>query len=106
MRESDTAARLSGDEFVVLLDASPLASTPQRVAERLLEVMRKPYDLNGTVGRQLTLTASIGIAQGMDDTAERLLANADVALYVAKTSGKRPLRDVRGRACSRRRMTG
>ncbi len=88
VRESDTAARLSGDEFVVLLDPSPLASTPQRVAERLLEAMRKPYDLNGTVGRQLTLTASIGIAHGMDDTAERLLANADVALYVAKTSGR------------------
>ena len=88
IRESDTAARLAGDEFVLLLDSSQHDASPELVAERVLEVLREPYELNGKVGRTLSLTASIGIAYGMNSTAEELLADADVALYVAKSSGK------------------
>ncbi|MBV9838291.1 MAG: bifunctional diguanylate cyclase/phosphodiesterase [Solirubrobacterales bacterium] len=89
VRESDTAARLSGDEFVVLLDRSATLDVgPQLAADRLLEVLREPYDLNGKTGRQLSLTASIGVAHGMNETAEELLANADIALREAKLQGK------------------
>src|SRR5581483_8791521 len=89
VRDSDTAARLSGDEFVVLLDGSTTLDVgPQLVAERLLEVLREPYDLTDHIGRQLTLSASIGLAHGLDDSAEELLADADIALREAKSRGK------------------
>jgi diguanylate cyclase (GGDEF)-like protein len=88
VRESDTAARLAGDEFLVLLDGSTLDVAPELVAERLLEVLREPYDLRAQIGRQLSVNASIGLAYGQRASAEELLADADVALYSAKTAGK------------------
>ena len=65
MREGDTAARLGGDEFVVLVEGSVLDAGPELVAERVLEVLRQPYDMNKEIGRQLAITASIGIASGL-----------------------------------------
>ncbi len=88
VRESDTAARLAGDEFLVLLESSPLDPSPQLVAERLLAALREPYKLDADRARQLPLTASIGIAYGMHANAEQLLADADIAMYAAKGSGK------------------
>ena len=88
VRGSDTAARLAGDEFLVLLDCQTLDAGAELVAERLLDVLGEPYDLGEQIGRRLTLTASIGLAHGQDISAEQLLANADVALYAAKTAGK------------------
>ena len=88
VRESDTAARLAGDEFLVLLEGSALDAGPELVAERVLDVLREPYDLNDQIGRQLSVTASIGVAYGQRASAEELLADADVALYAAKTAGK------------------
>jgi len=88
LRNGDTAARLSGDEFLVLLECSTPETGPQ-LAERLLDVLREPYDLEATVGAcQLRTTASIGIAYGQRTSAEQLLADADVALYAAKAGGK------------------
>jgi diguanylate cyclase (GGDEF)-like protein len=88
VREGDTAARLSGDEFVVLVEGSALDAGPELVAERLLEVLRQPYEMNGQSGRQLSLTASIGVAFGERANAAELLRDADVALYEAKSAGK------------------
>ena len=88
VREGDTAARLGGDEFVVLVEGATLAAWPELVAERLLEVLRQPYDLNGHAGRELTLTASVGVAWGMRDSADALLRDADLALYQAKAAGR------------------
>ena len=88
VREGDTAARLSGDEFVVLVEGSALDAGPELVAERLLEVLRRPYEMEGQMVRQLSLTASIGIALGERASAAELLSDADVALYEAKAAGK------------------
>jgi diguanylate cyclase (GGDEF)-like protein len=88
VRDGDTAARLGGDEFVVLVEGSTLDAGPELVAERLLEVLRQPYDMNGKIGRELSLTASVGIAFGVRDSAEELLRDADLALYAAKAAGK------------------
>src|SRR6202042_1078866 len=84
VRAGDTAARLAGDEFVVLLEASTLDVGPELVAQRVLDVLREPYDLTDEIGRELSVTASIGVAYGRHETAEELLADADVALYAAK----------------------
>jgi diguanylate cyclase (GGDEF)-like protein len=88
VREGDTAARLSGDEFVVLVEGSALDAGPELVAERLLEVLRQPYEMDGQTGRPLSLTASIGIALGEHANAAELLSDADIALYEAKAAGK------------------
>jgi diguanylate cyclase (GGDEF)-like protein len=88
VRESDTAARLAGDEFLVLLDTARLDCAPELVAERLLEALREPYPLSSAGGRAVSPTASIGIAIGRDQSAEALLADADAAMYAAKSSGK------------------
>jgi diguanylate cyclase (GGDEF)-like protein len=88
VREGDTAARLSGDEFVVLVEGSALDAGPELVAERLLEVLRQPYEMDGQMVRQLSLTASIGVALGERANAAELLRDADVALYEAKAAGK------------------
>ena len=88
VRAGDTAARLAGDEFVVLLEASTLDAGPELVAERVLDVLREPYDLTDEIGRDLSVTASIGVAYGKQETAEELLADADVALYAAKEAGR------------------
>jgi diguanylate cyclase (GGDEF)-like protein len=88
LRDGDTAARLGGDEFVVLLEAGDLDAGPELVAERLLELLRRPYEVPRAHGRCLSLTASIGIALALDGTADELLHAADLALYRAKTAGR------------------
>jgi diguanylate cyclase (GGDEF)-like protein len=88
IRDADTTARLGGDEFVILLDGSTLDAGPELVAERLLEVLRQPYDVSEELGRQLSVTGSIGIAVGINVTADELLRNADLALYAAKAAGR------------------
>jgi diguanylate cyclase (GGDEF)-like protein len=88
VREGDTAARLGGDEFIVLVEGSTLDAGPELVAERLLEVLNEPYEINGAGRGQLAVTASIGIAFGLREDADELLRDADTALYEAKATGK------------------
>jgi diguanylate cyclase (GGDEF)-like protein len=84
LRDADTIGRLGGDEFVVLIDG---AVSPELVAERLLEVMRQPFDLDGA-SMPLIVNVSVGIAVGGRMNPEDLLRDADVALYQAKAAGK------------------
>jgi diguanylate cyclase (GGDEF)-like protein len=90
MRESDSIGRLGGDEFVVLVDGTTMDAGPELVAERLLEVLREPFAIEGRPGcpTSLTLTASIGIAAGNRPSASELLRDADIALYQAKAADK------------------
>ena len=88
MRESDSVGRLGGDEFVVLVDGATMDAGPELVAERLLSVLRAPFELEDFPHGSLTLTASIGIAVGLRPSATELLRDADIALYAAKTAGK------------------
>jgi diguanylate cyclase (GGDEF)-like protein len=90
LRESDTVARLGGDEFVVLAEGMALAAGPELVAERLLEVLAEPFELNELGPSQIpvTVSASIGIAVGPRESSEELFRDADVALYRAKEAGK------------------
>jgi diguanylate cyclase (GGDEF)-like protein len=88
MRESDSVGRLGGDEFVVLVDGAASDHGPEIVAERLLEVLRAPFELEGSPSGPLTMTASIGMALGTRSSAAELLRDADIALYEAKAAGK------------------
>ncbi len=88
LREVDTFGRLGGDEFIVLLEDDGRSALPELVAERLLEVLREPFHLDVLGDGALSLTASIGIAQGDRASGQDLLRDADIALYEAKTAGK------------------
>jgi diguanylate cyclase (GGDEF)-like protein/PAS domain S-box-containing protein len=79
-----TIARLGGDEFGVLLEDTT-AARAVRMAEVLLEGLAPPVVLRD---RDLTPTASIGIALAAGEDADTLLRNADTAMYAAKRQGK------------------
>jgi diguanylate cyclase (GGDEF)-like protein len=88
LRDSDTVGRLSGDEFVMLVDSAGLDVAPELVAERILDVLRQPIELPPPALSPISVTASIGIASGLSVSAEDLLGDADLALYKAKAAGK------------------
>lgn len=87
LRASDTASRLGGDEFAVLIEDTTDTNGGILVAERILQILRKPVDISG---RNVFVGASIGIAVSSDlaSTPVTLLRNADVAMYMAKSQGK------------------
>ncbi|MDQ1363877.1 MAG: hypothetical protein QG652_1739, partial [Pseudomonadota bacterium] len=86
IREEDTLVRLGGDEFALLL----CKITPENAlhfAERMLIALSLPASYED---RQLTISASVGIAQTQPDLAPaELLRNADLAMYEAKRLGKK-----------------
>ncbi len=84
---SDTIGRLGGDEFVVL--AGPEAARrPRLLADRLLATCALPFHSPTLPGTAMQITASIGIATDLSASAGELLADADIALYRAKATGK------------------
>jgi diguanylate cyclase (GGDEF)-like protein/PAS domain S-box-containing protein len=88
LRASDTVGRLGGDEFVILAEGVSLAAGPLLVADRIREVLAKPFTVEGYEGLPITVTASIGIATGDRPSAQELLRDADIALYRAKAAGR------------------
>ena len=84
LRRGDTAARIGGDEFAILLGDLGNPGRAALVAERVIAALGEPFTV---LGREVFVSASIGIAQGQDD-ADDLLRNADVAMYQAKRSGE------------------
>lgn len=86
-RESDTLARIGGDEFTLIL--SGIRSTPDavEVAENLLETLTSPFTIDGHLIR---IGASIGISLFPEHAVEgdELIQLADFAMYAAKRSGK------------------
>lgn len=86
VRASDTPARLSGDEFVVILEEIGAGEETACIAAKIVAAMRAPF---ATGAGMLAVTASVGVAlwrPGQDEDA--LLAAADGALYVAKANGR------------------
>ena len=90
LRPGDTVARLGGDEFTVLIEGASDAAYAARVSERIIEVLRKPFFLDG---QEMIVGASIGIALINatfieHGSAEGLMRDADIAMYEAKRRGK------------------
>lgn len=86
-RESDTIARIGGDEFVILCEDIEDLPGATKVAERILEIMDEPCTIDRTT-TALTLSAGIAFSPRGIETPELLLQNADLALYRAKESGR------------------
>lgn len=91
VRPEDTVARLGGDEFVVLADCSHGAGSASAIADKLLAALNVPFTVGTETGSHTIYpSASIGISlYPQDDSVpERLLQDADCALYSAKRDGK------------------
>ena len=86
LRGRDTAARIGGDEFGILIRTSDRVEV-EAIANRILAAVSEPIDLGD---HRLTVAASMGIAfaEGRKTTADELLRSADVAMYMAKARGK------------------
>ena len=86
LRAEDTVARFGGDELVVLSEHVAGAAGGALIAERILEQLRAPIELDG---EEVTLSASIGICVAPVEGAHRdeLLRTADAAMYQAKAAG-------------------
>ncbi len=86
IRQSDTIARVGGDEFAMLVPGLDNTETAEALAQKVLDNLARPFALRG---RRIQIHASIGIAifpvHGSDG--ETLLANADRAMYQAKLQG-------------------
>lgn len=87
LRPGDTVARLGGDEFAIVLERLGDVTEATRVAERVHQILRDPFDLRGI---EVSITTSIGIAVGDQSYAEPgdVLRDADTAMYRAKAAGK------------------
>lgn len=88
VRSADTPARLGGDEFAVLLEEIYTQEQVETLAQRVMEALSEPFVIEG---KTVPAGASIGIAidTARASSAEVLLRNADVAMYLAKERGKR-----------------
>jgi diguanylate cyclase (GGDEF)-like protein/PAS domain S-box-containing protein len=87
LRADDTPARLGGDEFAALIENVWGPDGVEDTAQRILTALAAPIPVEG--GQTLTAVASIGITTTPEaDTADDLLRQADLALYVAKGAGK------------------
>ena len=87
LRDGDTVARISGDEFAAILGDLARPDDAALVAQKIIERLAAPVHIQG---QEFVVTASIGIATfpADGDSAETLLAAADAAMYRAKQSGR------------------
>jgi diguanylate cyclase (GGDEF)-like protein/PAS domain S-box-containing protein len=85
VRDEDVVARLGGDEFVIVCMEPAGEAGIAEIAQRIVDVLAEPFSVGA---RELFATASVGVAVGgAGATAERLLRDADAAMYRAKDGG-------------------
>ena len=87
IRETDTVARIGGDEFVIISSSLPEISIAERIAHSLIRQISRPIHIRQI---EVAVSASIGISLYPDDgtTAEELIRTADQAMYQVKREGK------------------
>ena len=87
VRETDTVARLSGDEFAVIATHLKTHDATCHMASKIIDAFKDPFEIEGN---ELAIGVSIGIAtlSNQVDHPTKLMANADIALYQAKCNGR------------------
>jgi diguanylate cyclase (GGDEF)-like protein len=87
LRQTDTICRIGGDEFALLISDVSLKETVKIVAKRIIDVLNKPFTLNGL---KEVMTASLGIAIYPEDgkSLRTLMKHADMAMYEVKKRGR------------------
>ncbi|MEO8425418.1 MAG: diguanylate cyclase [Actinomycetota bacterium] len=88
LRAADTLARQGGDEFVILCEDIHALADALTLAERLVHCLDDPIELSG--GTKVDIGVSIGVTIALDQArdAERLIRDADTAMYGAKQAGR------------------
>lgn len=91
VRETDTVARMGGDEFVVVMPEFRSLEDVEHCAKQIIRSASQPVEIGG---RKISLTVSVGAAVFPEGgrTAEDLLRNADAAMYTVKDSGRNSFR--------------
>ncbi|AOO66693.1 cache domain-containing protein [Sulfurospirillum halorespirans] len=87
VRETDTVARLSGDEFIVLLDGCKDVSDIFIAIKKLVNAFQEPFCL-GNESFKITMSIGVSVYPNDGETASKLLKNADIAMYKAKSKGR------------------
>jgi diguanylate cyclase (GGDEF)-like protein len=87
LRQSDTAARIGGDEFTIILQDVARPDEAAHVAEKILDLLASPFTIHG---KQLSITASIGLSTcpAANADIEEIIRQADLAMYRSKDTGK------------------
>ena len=87
IRSADTVARISGDEFVMLMEDVQTPEAIIQVVEKILHAMDRPFLVSG---QSIRVTASLGVSLFPDDgeNGSMLMRNADAAMYLAKSEGR------------------
>ncbi len=88
MRQSDTVARLSGDEFVMVLTAVERSAECIKVVERLIERIAAPLTLANGATVEISVSIGLAMSPAHGKSPDVLLRRADQAMYTAKTAGK------------------
>jgi diguanylate cyclase (GGDEF)-like protein len=107
VRQVDTVARLGGDEFAIIQVTMERPEDAAVLATRILTAFGNPFDVEG---HHIMVGTSIGVAVAPADgtSSEKLLKNADIALYLAKAEGRGTVRffepEMDARIQSRRRL--
>ena len=85
--DKPVVARLGGDEFTVLVPAAAEAENAELLAMRMVKVLGHPFSLQG---QEIVIAASVGVTMFPDDgrDPDKLLRNADLAMYAAKENGR------------------
>lgn len=87
VRETDTVARLAGDEFVIVLEGLSAAEEALAVARKIVDAMAREFTVCG-VARRVTTSIGIAVRNTDEEDAQLLLRRADDALYQAKSAGR------------------
>jgi diguanylate cyclase (GGDEF)-like protein len=87
VRDSDTVARMGGDEFTIILCNTNAPNATDHVAKKIIDALNQPFMING---KSCSVSASIGVAiyPKHGKTSEQLIEIADAAMYLAKNDGK------------------
>ena len=93
IRRTDTAARVGGDEFCIIIEDLKADESIEDVAKKLLQSLAAPFEVRG---REVKISASIGISLFPQhaDSPEEMVVKADKAMYAAKHAGKNSYRMV------------
>ena len=94
LRESDLAARIGGDELMVVLTALQGLEEAREIAEELRRVAQDPVP---TPAGEMRVTLSVGVALALpDESLDALIARADAAMYAAKQQGRNQVVTIAG----------
>ena len=87
IRETDTVARIGGDEFIIILSSVPELEVVERIASSLIERIAAPFDID-RIEECVSASAGIALYPEHGTTAEQLIRAADKAMYSIKRQGK------------------